>query len=95
MVDEETGTGLFQYFIKVIPTIYTGLYGGREYTNQYTFTEKFRPIGPPKSVDPNPPEKVILVQMTSYFLKITALLYCLARSHSRYFFRVRDLAIFD
>ena len=58
IVDEDIGTGLFQYFVKVIPTIYTGLDGKRVFTNQYTYTEKFRPIGPPKSVDPRPIEKV-------------------------------------
>ena len=39
--DKETGTGLQQYFIKVIPTQY------RDWginTNQFTMTEKFRPM---------------------------------------------------
>eukprot|EP00605_Chrysophyceae_sp_TOSAG23-4_P000903 GSChrysophyteH1.ASY1.ANO1.994.1 assembled CDS len=35
IVDAKVGTGLFQYFIKVIPTTYT---------NQYTMTERFRPL---------------------------------------------------
>jgi endoplasmic reticulum-Golgi intermediate compartment protein 3 len=39
------GTGLFQYFIKVVPTRYTNqkLLADTA-TNQYTVTEKFRPV---------------------------------------------------
>ena len=44
IIDIAIGTGLFQYFIKVIPTIYTSEQGERLYTNQYTFTERFRPL---------------------------------------------------
>lgn len=44
MIDIAIGTGLFQYFIKVIPTIYTNEIGERLYTNQYTYTERFRPL---------------------------------------------------
>ena len=39
--DRETGTGLQQYFIKVIPTHYKD-WGIQ--TNQFTMTEKFRPM---------------------------------------------------
>ena len=44
MFDRDVGTGLVQYFIKVIPTVYRDQYGGTLYTNQYTYTEKFRPL---------------------------------------------------
>ena len=38
------GTGLFQYFIRIIPTVFVGDAGERIETNQYTFTERFRPV---------------------------------------------------
>lgn len=41
---EDTGTGLYQYFIKVIPTIYHGDYGGKMFSNQYTYSSKFRAL---------------------------------------------------
>ena len=47
MVTPDVGTGLFQYFIKIIPTIYTDENQYRLYTNQYTFTERFRPLSMP------------------------------------------------
>ena len=45
-VNESTGgTGLFQYFIKIVPTEYLDKSGEASFvTNQYTFTEKFRPV---------------------------------------------------
>jgi hypothetical protein len=45
-------TGLFQYFIKVIPTIYTNERGRQIFTNQYTVTDRFRPLELPK-IDAN------------------------------------------
>uniref|UniRef100_A0A7S2HLU8 Endoplasmic reticulum vesicle transporter C-terminal domain-containing protein n=1 Tax=Octactis speculum TaxID=3111310 RepID=A0A7S2HLU8_9STRA len=47
MVDEQQGTGLFQYFIKVVPTIYESREGPKIITNQYSFTERFRPLERP------------------------------------------------
>lgn len=47
IVDKDIGTGLFQYFIKIIPTIYTDETGRQLYTNQYTITERFRPLSIP------------------------------------------------
>ena len=44
IIDLQIGTGLFQYFIKVIPTMYTSESGEQLLTNQYTFTERFRPL---------------------------------------------------
>jgi len=44
MVDENIGTGLFQYFIKVVPTVYTDPLGFTVNTNTYTMTERFRPL---------------------------------------------------
>ena len=66
IVDPQVGTGLFQYFIKVIPTVYMS--GGERmstrsrkaldsrrgwgnkalHTNQYTMTERFRPLQLPE-----------------------------------------------
>jgi hypothetical protein len=46
-------TGLFQYFIKIVPTSYTSnTIGASEpmYTNQYVYSEKFRELQLP---DPN------------------------------------------
>lgn len=37
-------TGLYQYFIKVVPTVYTDESRRKHHTNQYTFTERFRPL---------------------------------------------------
>jgi hypothetical protein len=69
IISEEVGTGLFQYFIKVIPTVYmdgssrlskrekkaleaNGGWGitskKRILTNQYTMTERFRPLQLPE-----------------------------------------------
>eukprot|EP01041_Mallomonas_annulata_P001696 gene1696-3287_t len=49
IVDEKVGTGLFQYFIHVIPTTFIGGDGDTHkiLTNQYTFTERFRPLALP------------------------------------------------
>ncbi|GKY93044.1 hypothetical protein MPSEU_000272700 [Mayamaea pseudoterrestris] len=47
LVSKQTGTtGLFQYFIKVVPTTYLGKgeNGGPLETNRYFFTERFRPL---------------------------------------------------
>ena len=43
-VDKDIGTGLFQYFIKVVPTSYTDAFGFTINTNTYTMTERFRPL---------------------------------------------------
>lgn len=41
----DPGTGLFQYFIKVVPTQYSNPRLSTDtITNQYTVTEKFRPV---------------------------------------------------
>ncbi len=44
IIGAENSTGLFQYFVRVIPTIYTNEFGGKVYTNQYTVTDRFRPL---------------------------------------------------
>ena len=45
IVNESTGgTGLFQYFIRVMPTLYTDADGVVHRTNQYTTGERFRPF---------------------------------------------------
>ena len=38
-------TGVFQYFVKIVPTNYTDRRGYVTSSNQYTYTEKFVPIG--------------------------------------------------
>ena len=38
-------TGVFQYFIKIIPTQFTTSRGAVTASNQYSFTEKFVPVG--------------------------------------------------
>jgi hypothetical protein len=45
-VHPSTGTGLFQYFIKVVPTTvkHPGALAQPLATNQYTVSEKFRPV---------------------------------------------------
>merc|ERR1712224_216521 len=44
IVDKDVGTGLYQYFIKVIPTEFTNTFGYGVKTNTYTMTERFRPM---------------------------------------------------
>lgn len=45
LVGEDTGTGLYQYFIKIIPTVYQSSYDGVSIvTNQFTVSEKFKPL---------------------------------------------------
>ena len=60
IVVPEIGTGLFQYFIKVIPTIYTSERGKRLNTNQYTITERFRPLNMPDITNTNNPQSAVL-----------------------------------
>jgi endoplasmic reticulum-Golgi intermediate compartment protein 3 len=44
IMSHEKGTGLYQYFIKVIPTQYTDEWGRTIISNSYTMTERFRPL---------------------------------------------------
>ena len=47
MVEGTATTGLKQYFIKVVPTLYTdesSILPQYMLTNQYTYTERFRPL---------------------------------------------------
>ncbi|OEL21199.1 Endoplasmic reticulum-Golgi intermediate compartment protein 3 [Dichanthelium oligosanthes] len=42
-------TGMYQYFVKVVPTIYTDIRGRKIYSNQFSVTEHFREaIGYPR-----------------------------------------------
>jgi hypothetical protein len=42
-------TGMYQYFVKVVPTIYTDIRGRKIHSNQFSVTEHFRePIGYPR-----------------------------------------------
>ncbi len=52
----DPATGLSQYFIKIIPTIYTDTSGDKLYTNRYTATERFRPF-----VLPEPGKEVYII----------------------------------
>ncbi len=61
IIGEGNNTGLFQYFIRVVPTIYTNEYGGKIYTNQYTVTDRFRPLAVPTFDASGPMEKVIIL----------------------------------
>jgi len=49
IIDEKIGTGLFQYFIKVVPTVYSDDRGEQLFTNQFTYTERFRPLTVPSA----------------------------------------------
>jgi hypothetical protein len=69
IINQEEPTGLFQYFIRIIPTIYTNEFGYQTFTNQYTITDRFRPLQLPKvapttkdsedSVPVKPPDAVL------------------------------------
>lgn len=60
IIAEDEHTGLFQYFIRVIPTIYTNEYGHQVFTNQYTITDRFRPLNMPQANGDNKPQEAIL-----------------------------------
>jgi len=42
---EKDGAGMYQYFIKIVPTIYEPLSGNALNTNQFSVTEHFKPLG--------------------------------------------------
>jgi hypothetical protein len=63
-LDPQVGTGLFQYFIRVIPTIYTDEYGTKHYTNQYTTAERFRPFALPAAPGEVPTPQVCFITDT-------------------------------
>jgi hypothetical protein len=44
VVARGASTGLFQYYLKVVPTVYTSELGYKHVTNQYTVSERFRPF---------------------------------------------------
>jgi Endoplasmic reticulum vesicle transporter len=66
-------TGLYQYFIKVVPTLFTDESKNKLLTNQYTFTERFRPL-----LLPDP--KSGLLTAVSENLKILLFVYFSSRS---------------
>lgn len=50
-------TGVFQYFIKIVPTQFANAYVGSSYrSSQYSFTEKFVPIGDGHEDDDDDPD---------------------------------------
>ena len=62
IVKKGTNTGLFQYFIRIIPTIYSDEMNSKTITNQYTFTDRFRPLIIPtmNGGQPGVPKEAIL-----------------------------------
>ncbi|KAK8935715.1 Protein disulfide-isomerase 5-4 [Platanthera zijinensis] len=54
---QERSSGMYQYFIKVVPTIYTDLRGRKIYSNQFSVTEHFRE----GTFYPRPPPGVIFI----------------------------------
>ena len=61
-------TGLYQYFIKVVPTLFTDESKNKLLTNQYTFTERFRPLLLPD------PKSGLLTAVRYYFLACSCFL---------------------
>ncbi|XP_038986731.1 endoplasmic reticulum-Golgi intermediate compartment protein 3-like isoform X1 [Phoenix dactylifera] len=53
----QTPFGMYQYFIKVVPTIYTDIRGRKIYSNQFSVTEHFRDA----DVYPKPPSGVYFI----------------------------------
>lgn len=47
--DAGAPTGLFQYYIKIIPTEFTNEWGYKVSSNEYTVTERYRPFIMPTS----------------------------------------------
>ena len=68
----EVGTGLFQYYIKVIPTVYRDSWGYGMLTHQYTFTEKFKAFEMPKM---NERGQLIPTMVSSFSVSWCASLY--------------------
>lgn len=42
--DASRGVGMYQYFVKIVPTIYEGLGGRLINTNQFSVTEHFKGV---------------------------------------------------
>ncbi|XP_020250816.1 endoplasmic reticulum-Golgi intermediate compartment protein 3-like isoform X2 [Asparagus officinalis] len=53
-----TSSGIYQYFIKVVPTVYTDLTGNKIQSNQFSVTEHFRDDN---NVHPKPPPGVYFI----------------------------------
>lgn len=54
----QDATGLYQYYMKIIPTIFTTEWGGKVHSNQYTVTKRFRPFVMP---DTSPGSQVSII----------------------------------
>ncbi|KAJ6808690.1 endoplasmic reticulum-Golgi intermediate compartment protein 3-like [Iris pallida] len=54
---QQTKSGIYQYFIKVVPTIYTDIRGHKIHSNQFSVTEHFRD----SDVYPKPPPGVYFI----------------------------------
>ena len=72
IIGEANNTGLFQYFIRVIPTIYTDELGRKISTNQYTITDRFRPLIVPKPDIHHPPQVVISLYLCDDILMFSS-----------------------
>jgi hypothetical protein len=44
----KSATGVYQYFVKVVPTVFRDTWGNEKRTNDFAFTEKFTPVGEAK-----------------------------------------------
>jgi hypothetical protein len=42
---QQGASGMFQYFVKIVPTIYENLNGQILNTNQFSVTEHYKPVG--------------------------------------------------
>lgn len=64
IISKDNATGLFQYFIRVIPTVYsdTSFMGStvNVETNQYTISDRFRPLAMPKMDGSDKPAEAVL-----------------------------------
>lgn len=54
---QERGSGIYQYFIKVVPTVYTDIRGRKIHSNQFSVTEHFRD----ENIFPKPPPGVYFI----------------------------------
>ncbi len=52
VADVNAGVAMYQYFLKVVPTVYENLNGERISTNQFSVTEHFRTLPPPDHNQP-------------------------------------------
>ena len=91
IIGTDESTGLFQYFIKIIPTVYKDDRGATVNTNQYTSSSRFRPFAMPK-LDGSSPVSSPLFKYLSLFYFFVSVCRSSAAGH---LLRVRHLALHD